>query len=908
MASFVNPGLLGPLPVFKRVFQQPIAAGRDRGATPAEARLAEQRSGELARQLSLFVLRRTSDVNHAYLPPKTEALVFLRLAPLQAALYRAIAASRDAQRCVTGGGAGGAGRSGSGGGGSGGDAAVLRTLNALRKVCMHPDLLLPKAPGQGKGGMAGGRGRKGAAAFPASQLTLAAGAVGQKRKRVAVGGAYAAAAAAGAAGRAPKRKPAAAAGTAASLLLASSDEEGEEEAAPEGSDGGDADAYGEGSEEDEDDDGVLDVVADEEDEDEELDGASDVSAGSRPRASAGGGGGLVPGDPSEDPLADCLRLLPAGYTRLSAIPLLAGGAGATAPASGAAAAAAAGYGGLLGARGAAAFLGASSPQQQPPPLSAFELALSHSSKLQFVDRLLRHVRGGRSSSSGGSIAGLDANAGAGGGSAGSGSSGAGFCGSASGTSSGAGASVSSSGASGSAGSEDKVVLVSNYTQVLDLCAALCAHRGWPSVRLDGSTPAAARSDIVAAFNRPGSAAFVFLLSSQAGGVGLNLVSANRLVLLDSAWNPALDRQALARVWRDGQRKHTYIYRLFAAHSMEEKILQRQLLKEGVASALGQGGGSGGDGGAGGGEGVGAGGAGGKGGKGGGEGSSVTFSRAELRELFTMNPDTPAAVAPCDTYRVMRASYSHAAAAAAAASAARAKVPAAGTSGGGRASGDRAVSDDDGDGDSEPDAEAEGSSCGGSRGGSAGGSAGESSDSSGGAAWWAPWRGAASVAEDVALYASLAVPARRADATEALHTSSAALSSAALGNADEGAGVVSGSGGGELATYVKLYRVNHKTVPPAAASSGRVAGSTGAAEATASSSVTGGVARPAAGGGYRSALQQLEEWECELQLEEGDGEGAAALPAGGACSGVRANATRCGVAVDDDEGAEGVAED
>jgi hypothetical protein len=399
---------------------------------------------------------------------------------------------------------------------------------------------------------------------------------------------------------------------------------------------------------------------------------------------------------------------------------------------------------------------------------------------------------------------------------------------------------------------------------------------------------------VAAFNRPGSAAFVFLLSSQAGGVGLNLVSANRLVLLDSAWNPALDRQALARVWRDGQRKHTYIYRLFAAHSMEEKILQRQLLKEGVASALGQGASGAGGSGGGGGAGVGAG-AGGKGG----EGGSVTFSRAELRELFTMNPETPAAVAPCDTYRVMRASYSHAAAAAAAAAVAeaRAKVTAVRVSRGRRTGGGAVVSD----GDSEPDDDA------GDVGSSAGGSAGSGSDSSGGAAW-APWRGAASVAEDAALYFSLAAPAGLTDARGAPHASFAA-SSAAVGFADVSAGAVSGSMSGELATYVKLYRVNHKTVPPAAASSGGAAGSAGAVVAAPSPSAAGGAARAAAGvaagGCYRSALQQLEEWECELQLEEGEGEGATAP--GGACSGVRTGAARSGVALDDGE-ANGIDED
>lgn len=59
------------------------------------------------------------------------------------------------------------------------------------------------------------------------------------------------------------------------------------------------------------------------------------------------------------------------------------------------------------------------------------------------------------------------------------------------------------------------------------------------------------------------AEFIFMLSSKAGGCGLNLIGANRLVMFDPDWNPANDEQAMARVWRDGQRKTCYIYRLLA---------------------------------------------------------------------------------------------------------------------------------------------------------------------------------------------------------------------------------------------------------------------------------------------------------------------------------------------------------
>jgi Helicase conserved C-terminal domain len=62
------------------------------------------------------------------------------------------------------------------------------------------------------------------------------------------------------------------------------------------------------------------------------------------------------------------------------------------------------------------------------------------------------------------------------------------------------------------------------------------------------------------FNDPANPAFVLLLSSKAGGVGLNLIGANRLMLFDPDWNPANDAQALARVWREGQGKKVFIYR------------------------------------------------------------------------------------------------------------------------------------------------------------------------------------------------------------------------------------------------------------------------------------------------------------------------------------------------------------
>lgn len=134
-------------------------------------------------------------------------------------------------------------------------------------------------------------------------------------------------------------------------------------------------------------------------------------------------------------------------------------------------------------------------------------------------------------------------------------------------------------------SSDKVVLVSNYTQTLDLFEKLCRGRRYLYVRLDGTMSIKKRAKIVERFNNPLSPDFVFMLSSKAGGCGLNLIGANRLVMFDPDWNPANDEQAMARVWRDGQKKTCYIYRLLSAGTIEEKIFQRQSHKKALSSCV-----------------------------------------------------------------------------------------------------------------------------------------------------------------------------------------------------------------------------------------------------------------------------------------------------------------------------------
>lgn len=90
----------------------------------------------------------------------------------------------------------------------------------------------------------------------------------------------------------------------------------------------------------------------------------------------------------------------------------------------------------------------------------------------------------------------------------------------------------------------RVVVVSNYTKTLDLLQDMCLHLGYTFCRLDGHTPTGQRQRLVNNFNSPYSQDFLFLLSSKAGGVGLNLVGASHLVLYDIDWNPANDMQVI----------------------------------------------------------------------------------------------------------------------------------------------------------------------------------------------------------------------------------------------------------------------------------------------------------------------------------------------------------------------------
>ncbi|NXL86592.1 RA54B protein, partial [Alectura lathami] len=322
LVEFVNPGVLGSLSTYRRVYEEPIVRSREPSATEEEKDLGEKRAAELTRLTGLFILRRTQEVINKFLPPKKESIIFCWPTALQLELYRKLLGSRVIRSCLQG---------------RLENTPHLICIGALKKLCNHPCLLF----------------------------------------------------------KAIKEK-------------------------------------------------TRDSMSDEHDESSLYEGLADV--------------------------------FPQGYTSNT-------------------------------------------------------FSETDSGKLQVLVKLLAAIQ-----------------------------------------------ELSSS-------ERQVVVLVSNYTQTLNILQETCKSYGYSYTRLDGHTPVSQRQQIVDSFNSKFSPAFIFLLSSKAGGVGLNLVGASHLILYDIDWNPATDIQAMARVWRDGQKHTVHIYRLLTTGSIEEKIYQRQISKQDLSGAV-----------------------------------------------------------------------------------------------------------------------------------------------------------------------------------------------------------------------------------------------------------------------------------------------------------------------------------
>ncbi|CAK9238133.1 unnamed protein product [Sphagnum jensenii] len=120
----------------------------------------------------------------------------------------------------------------------------------------------------------------------------------------------------------------------------------------------------------------------------------------------------------------------------------------------------------------------------------------------------------------------------------------------------------------------RVLIFSQMVRMLDILADYLSLRGFQFQRLDGSTRADLRQQAMEHFNAPGSEDFCFLLSTRAGGLGINLATADTVIIFDSDWNPQNDLQAMSRAHRIGQQDVVNIYRFVTSRSVEEDILER----------------------------------------------------------------------------------------------------------------------------------------------------------------------------------------------------------------------------------------------------------------------------------------------------------------------------------------------
>ncbi len=124
----------------------------------------------------------------------------------------------------------------------------------------------------------------------------------------------------------------------------------------------------------------------------------------------------------------------------------------------------------------------------------------------------------------------------------------------------------------------KVLIFSQMTMVLDILEDYCNYRTYKYCRIDGSTDMNSRDEQIDTFMTPGSDKFVFLLSTRAGGLGINLTAADTVVIYDSDFNPQMDLQAMDRAHRIGQKNMVNVYRLITENTVEQKIVERQMIK------------------------------------------------------------------------------------------------------------------------------------------------------------------------------------------------------------------------------------------------------------------------------------------------------------------------------------------
>ncbi|MGH0167403.1 UNVERIFIED_CONTAM: hypothetical protein FKN15_077605 [Acipenser sinensis] len=126
---------------------------------------------------------------------------------------------------------------------------------------------------------------------------------------------------------------------------------------------------------------------------------------------------------------------------------------------------------------------------------------------------------------------------------------------------------------------NRTLVFSQSRKMLDILSRILVNRGFKLLRIDGTiTDLSERQRRITLFQN-GKEYSVFLLTTQVGGVGITLTSANRVVIFDPSWNPATDAQAVDRAYRIGQTENVVIYRLITCGTVEEKIYRRQVFKD-----------------------------------------------------------------------------------------------------------------------------------------------------------------------------------------------------------------------------------------------------------------------------------------------------------------------------------------
>ncbi|XP_071036033.1 chromatin-remodeling complex ATPase chain Iswi isoform X2 [Parasteatoda tepidariorum] len=124
----------------------------------------------------------------------------------------------------------------------------------------------------------------------------------------------------------------------------------------------------------------------------------------------------------------------------------------------------------------------------------------------------------------------------------------------------------------------RVLIFSQMTRMLDILEDYVLWRQYPYCRLDGQTPHEDRERQINEFNMPNSEKFIFMLSTRAGGLGINLATADIVILFDSDWNPQVDLQAMDRAHRIGQTKRVKVFRMITENTVEERIVERAEVK------------------------------------------------------------------------------------------------------------------------------------------------------------------------------------------------------------------------------------------------------------------------------------------------------------------------------------------